>query len=315
MSDALAVFGKKILVTGVTGRIAYPLALSLAKDNDVWGIARFTDQGRRTTLESAGVTTRTVDLGDPDFSEVPDDFDHVLHLAAYLGGGTDFDYALDVDAVGTGLLLSHVRKAKSVLVMSTTGVYRPNDDPHHRYKETDALGDPINPGIPTYGVCKVAEEAVARFCSRLFGLNVVIGRMNASYGDTGGLPGNHLDRIVAGETIKVRSDPAPYSPIHDDDIAGHLVGLLAAASSPPTIVNFGGDIVVTAQEWCAYFGELVGIEPRIEVVPVRGSQPGIALDVTKRISLTGPDRVHWRDGMRRMAEARHSRLVAATNVC
>lgn len=308
------VSGKKILVTGATGRIAYPLTLSLAKDNDVWGIARFTDEKRRTALESAGVNTRTVDLGNPDFSEVPDDFDHVLHLAAYLGSGTDFNYALDVDAVGTGLLLSHVRKAESVLVMSTTGVYRPNDDPHHRYKETDALGDPINPGIPTYGVCKVAEEGVARLCSRQYGLKIVIGRMNASYGDTGGLPGNHLDKIVAGETIKVRSNPAPYSPIHDDDIASHVGGLLAAASSPPTVVNFGGDVVVTAQEWCAYLGELVGIEPKVEVVPVRGSQLGIALDVTKRISLTGPDRVHWRAGMRRMAEARHGQLVAVANV-
>lgn len=303
------VSGKKILVTGTTGRIAYPLALSLAKDNDVWGIARFTDQGRRSALESVGVSTRVVDLGDPDFSEVPDDFDHVLHLAAYLGGGTDFDYALDVDAVGTGLLLSHVRAAESVLVMSTTGVYRPNPDPYHAYSETDPLGDPINPGIPTYGVCKVAEEAVARFCAREFGIKIVIGRMNASYGDTGGLPGTHLDKIVAGETIKLRSDPAPYSPIHDDDIAAHVHTLLEAASSPPTIVNFGGDVVVTAQEWCAYFGELVGIEPKIEVVPVPGSQPGIALDATKRISITGPDQVHWRDGMRRMAQARHGDLV------
>jgi hypothetical protein len=41
---------------------------------------------------------------------------------------------------------------------------------------------------------------------------------------------------------------------------------------------------------------------------VPGSQPGIALDSTKRISITGPDRVHWRDGMRRMAMARHPHL-------
>jgi nucleoside-diphosphate-sugar epimerase len=304
------VIGKKILVTGAAGQIAYPLALALAQHNDVWGIARFSDPARRAVLEDAGVTTRVVDLGDPDFSHVPDDFDHVLHLAAYLGGGTDFDYALDVDAVGTGLLLSHVRSAASVLVMSTTGVYRAHADPYHRYVETDPLGDPVNPAIPTYGVCKVAEEAVARFCARAFDVPVVIARMNASYGDTGGLPAKHLDRIVAGETIRLRSDPAPYSPIHDDDILAHLDGLLAAASTPASVVNFGGDTVVTAQEWCAHLGELVGIEPVIEVVPVPGSQPGIALDVTKRASLTGPDRVHWRDGMRQMAQARHGDLVA-----
>lgn len=301
-----ALVGRKILITGAAGRIAFPLALALAKDNEVWGIARFSDQARRHELEQAGVTTHTVDLADPSFSELPTDFDHVLHLAAYLGGGTDFDYALQVDAIGTGLLLSHFRDVESVLVMSTTGVYRPNADPFHAYTETDPLGDPVNPAIPTYGVCKVAEEAVARFCSQEHGTKVVIARMNASYGDTGGLPGKHLDKILAGETITVRSDPAPYSPIHDDDIARHVAGLLAAAASPATIVNFGGDHVVTVQEWCAYMGELVGAEPRIDVVPVPGSQPGIALDAARRISFTGPDQVHWKDGMRRMVDARQA---------
>lgn len=308
--DAM-VTGRKILVTGVTGQIAFPMTLALAERNEVWGVARFSDPERRAALEAAGVTTLAVDFADPEFAGLPTDFDHVLHLAAYLGPGTDFDHALDIDAVGTGLLLSHVRDADSVLVMSTTGVYRPSDDPHHRYAEGDPLGDPVNPAIPTYGVCKVAEEAVARFCSRAYGLKVVIARMNASYGDTGGLPAKHLDRIVAGEVVQVRSDPAPYSPIHDDDIVAHLDGLLAAAASPAVVVNFGGDTVVTVQEWCEYLGSLVAITPRLEVVPVAGSQPGIALDVTRRVSLTGPDHVHWRDGMRRMAVARHGHLVAS----
>jgi nucleoside-diphosphate-sugar epimerase len=302
--------GRKILVTGAAGRIAFPLTLKLAEDNEMWGIARFSDEERRGELEQAGVRTRTVDLAAPDFSELPTDFDHVLHLAAYLGGGNDFDYALQVDAVGTGLLLSQFRDVESALVMSTTGVYRPHSDPFHQYTETDPLGDPTNPAIPTYGVCKVAEEAVARFCSQEFGTKIVITRMNASYGDTGGLPGKHLDRMLAGETIMVRSDPAPYSPIHDDDIARHLEGLLAAASSPATVVNFGGDHVVTVQEWCGYIGGLLGIEPRIEVVDVPGSQPGIALDPARRMSFTGPDLVTWKDGMRQMVQARLGRSVA-----
>ncbi|MET0712220.1 MAG: NAD(P)-dependent oxidoreductase, partial [Jiangellaceae bacterium] len=54
--------GRKILVTGAAGRIAFPLSLALAADNEVWGVARFSDEGRRRELEDAGVTTRTVDL-------------------------------------------------------------------------------------------------------------------------------------------------------------------------------------------------------------------------------------------------------------
>ena len=32
---------EKILITGPAGQIAFPLAESLARDNEVWGIARF----------------------------------------------------------------------------------------------------------------------------------------------------------------------------------------------------------------------------------------------------------------------------------
>ena len=51
--------GEKILITGPAGRIAFGLARSLAADNDVWGVARFTDPAGRDKVEAIGVTTRT----------------------------------------------------------------------------------------------------------------------------------------------------------------------------------------------------------------------------------------------------------------
>lgn len=295
--------GKRLLVTGASGQIAHALAKRLAEHNDVWGIARFGDARRRRTLEEAGVRTAAIDLAEPDFSQLPSTFDHILHLAAHLGPTPSYEFALDVNAVGTGLLLSHFRDVESALVMSTTGVYKPHCDPWRQYVETDPLGDPVSPSTPGYGVCKVAEEAMARYVARAYGVPVVIGRMNASYGPGGGLPSKHLARIVAGEPVVLRHDPAPYSPIFEDDIARHVGPLLASAGTPPTVVNFGGDEVVTAQEWCAFLGELVDRKPVIEYAPVPGSQPGIALDVTKRRSITGPDHWGWRDGFRLMAEA------------
>ena len=35
--------GEKILITGPAGRIAFGLAKTLCRDNEVWGIARFSD--------------------------------------------------------------------------------------------------------------------------------------------------------------------------------------------------------------------------------------------------------------------------------
>src|SRR4051794_37917825 len=98
---------EKILITGPAGRIAFGLAKTLAADNDVWGIARFSDAAARAEVEALGVTTRTVDLAAADFGDVPSDFTYVLHIAADFG--EDYERGLQVNAEGTGLLLAHCR--------------------------------------------------------------------------------------------------------------------------------------------------------------------------------------------------------------
>lgn len=299
--------GKRLLVTGASGQIAAAVCKRLAAANEVWGAARFGDERRRAELAAAGVRTCAVDLVDGDLTALPDDIDHVLHLAAYLGPNPDTSHSIDVNAVATGRVLSRYRHVESALVMSTCGVYRPQPDRWHAYTETDPLGDPASPASPAYGVSKVAQEAVARFCAGEFGLRVVIGRMNVAYGAGGGMPARHLGLLLAGEPIKVRNDPLPYSPIHEDDITGHLGPLLTAAAVRPLVVNFAGDEVVTAQQWCAYLAELAGIgPPRFQVTPLPGAQPGCVAHAARRQSVTGPSRVGWRDGIRRMFEARAS---------
>jgi nucleoside-diphosphate-sugar epimerase len=296
---------EKILITGPAGQIAAPLCEYLAADNDVWGIARFSVPGSREEIDALGLTTRVVDLGEGDFGDLPDDFTYVLHLAAAIGGTTDYDQSLRVNAEGTGLLLQHCRKAKAALVMSTASVYKPNGDPRHAFVETDPLGEAVLPGAPTYSVTKIAEEAVARYCARALDLPVTIARMNAAYSWRGGLPAYHLDAIVAGTPVVVRNDPCPYSPIHQDDINAQTEPLLAAASVPATIVNWGGDEAVGPHEWCAYFGELTGREANVVVKEMPGTARGSIMDATKRASITGPCTVSWRDGMRQTFEARY----------
>ena len=83
--------GHRILVTGPAGQIAFPLAARLARDNEVWGIARFSLAGSRERVEAAGIHARQLDLADPKWSELPEDFDYILHLAAFIGPGHDYD--------------------------------------------------------------------------------------------------------------------------------------------------------------------------------------------------------------------------------
>jgi nucleoside-diphosphate-sugar epimerase len=303
MSDAI-LEGRKILITGPAGQIAFPMARELARRNEVWGIARFSDAASRREVEAAGIRTLVVDLARPDLSELPRDFTHLLHLAATIAGD-DYDAAIRTNAEGTGLLLSHCRNVEAALVMSTVSVYKPHPDPWHAFHEDDPLGDIMLPFAPAYSVSKIAEEAVARFCAREFGIPITIARMGAAYGPCGGLPIFSLQALLAGNAVTTRWDPCPYSPIHDDDMLAHVTPLLQAASNPATIVNWAGDEAVSLQEIVAYGAELLGLEPRLEVKEVPGASIGSVADPTRRKAITGPCRVSWRDGLRRALQELH----------
>ncbi|HEV2362069.1 MAG TPA: NAD(P)-dependent oxidoreductase [Acidimicrobiales bacterium] len=297
--------GERIVVTGAAGQIGFPLADYLARDNEVVGVARLRDEETRARLVAAGIKPTPVDLASGDLDDIPSDATYVVHLAAYMAPGEDFDLALRVNAEGTGLLLQHCRSAKAALVMSTHSVYRPHDDPMHVFAETDPLGEVHAGHSPTYSMSKIGQEAVARTFARAFGLPVTLARMNVSYGPNGGLAAYHLDSVAAGYPVTARFDPAPYSPIHQDDINEQTEALLAAASVPATIVNWAGDEVVTVQDWCALGAELSGREANVVVKVSAGKPRGQIADVTRRLSLTGPCKVPWREGMTATFRARH----------
>lgn len=294
--------GQKILITGPAGNIGLALAKTLAKDNDVWGAARFSNTERRQALEDAGVKTREIDLYEADFSALPRDFDYLLHIA--VAHDPVYDRAFRINGEGTGFLMEHCRSVKAALIMSTCTTYRPNPDPFHAYREEDGLGDQMT-YVPTYSVSKISEEVVARYCARAYNIPTVIARMNAAYGPNGGLECSHADAIIAGKPVVTRHEDCAYSPIHDDDIAGQLEAMLSIASVPATICNWGGDEVVTVREWATYMGELLGLPVDFRVQPIPGSPGGSVADNTKRLSVTGPCKVHWKDGFRRMLEERY----------
>jgi nucleoside-diphosphate-sugar epimerase len=306
---------EKILVTGLTGQIAFPMAVHLAEHNEVWGAARFTAEGSRQRVSDAGITPITCDLASGDFRELPDDFTYVLHLAAFQGAEPDYDWALTVNAEGTGLLMQHCAAARGFLVASTFSVYDPNPDPDHRYTETDPLGDCHALHSPTYSVAKIGQEAVARTMSRALGLPTTIARINAAYSSHGGLPAYHLDWLMADSPITLRgSAPTPYSVIHQNDMNVQAESLLAAATSPATIVNWCGDEPIAAEDWIAFLSDLTGKTAQIAYADHPGTPPGAAGDAVRRRSITGPCQVKWQAGFTELWEHRYPGGTRAADV-
>jgi len=296
--------GAKILITGPTGQVASPIAQALAADNEVWGIARFTNASAREELEKAGVRCETVNLAAGEFDALPTDFDYVLNLAVAKSGNWDKDLAANAESVG--LLMSHCRSAKAFLQCSSGAVYDPPDDEPRN--ERSALGDNHKPLFPTYSISKIAGEVVARTMARALNVPTTIARLNVPYGDNGGWPFYHMEMTLGGIPIPVPAGgPARYNPIHEDDIIATIPKLLEVASVPAITLNWCGEQTVSIQEWCDYLGSLVGKEPVFEesAQALRGNPT----DSSRLRELVGATTVDWRDGMRRMATKFHPELV------
>jgi nucleoside-diphosphate-sugar epimerase len=297
--------GAKILVTGASGQVAFPIAAWLARQNEVWGGARFLEETSRAPLEAAGITPIAIDLAAGDFDDVPDDFDYLLHFGFTRGGADQFDHAMRVNGEGTGLILQHCRRAKAALVISSAAIYAPNPDPWFAHAEAGELGRAYAPWSPTSPVTKVAMEATARFAARAFDLPVTIARLNTVYGSAANLPSMHIRQLVAGDRIVLPCDPNNHSPIHVHDMCAQVEPLLAAAATRATIVNWAGDEIVSAQRWCAEAGALLGTVPDIAIQGGPGVAPSNIADVTRRLSITGPCSVSFADGLARLVADHH----------
>lgn len=294
--------GEKILLTGPTSQVAWPIAQALARTNEVYGLARLSDADDREKLEQIGVRPLPLDLGRDSLDDVPADCTVVLNFAVIKTG--DFIYDLTANAEGAGRLLSRCRKARAFLHCSSAAVYEPIRGP---IKEDGALGDSHRSMFPTYSLAKIAAENVVRFAAREWNVPATIARFSVPYGNNGGWPWYHLMMMQAGQSIPVHVDqPCVYNPVHEDDYIAQIPRLLEIASVPATTVNWGGD-PVALEDWVAYLGEITGLTPKLK--PTTHAIPGIELDVSRLRELVGPTRVAWRDGVRRLVEARAPQLL------
>jgi nucleoside-diphosphate-sugar epimerase len=298
--------GKRILITGVTGQVAGPVAAELALTNTVFGAARFKDPAARAGLEAAGVTPVAIDLERADLDEVPSDLDHVLHFA--VAKTNDFDRDLAANAEGVAFLIEKAAGVQSFLHCSSTAVYEPHG--HDPRVETDELGDNHRPFgfMPTYSISKIAAETCARYAARRFSVPVTIARLNVPYGDTYGWPLFQLWMMKAGHKIGVHANaPSQYNPIHHVDIVRSLPYLLGAASVPATVINWGGPEIVSIEQWCAEMGRLTGLTPSFETVT--NTIETVVGDVGKLRDLGFTWSMPWHEGIARLVSTTHPELV------
>src|SRR6185312_8444621 len=248
--------GEKILITGATGKIAFPIARALAQRNEVWGVARLKDQRAHAKLATAGVRPVALDMSVDELSELPGDFTYVFHAAVDPGAG-DWGHCVELNAQRSGDLLHHCRAAKGLVFCSTGSVYA--------YQGRRSLTESDPPGASlraNYSFSKVAAEAVCTWIANRYRIPLTIIRICSTFGPEGGAPADRLEMMLARKPIRLHPDkPNNYNPIYEDDYVALGIRAMQVAATPPVVVNWAGSETVSVEDYCTYIGELIGVEP------------------------------------------------------
>ncbi len=287
----------RVLVTGATGRVGFPVARRLAEQHDVFGLARCRGEGDRQRLVDAGITPLVGDVSTLDPGDLPRGLTHVFHAAARFGREADPNWMqiFETNAQASGRLVAACSGAAFVYCSSGSAYA-------YQGRRPLAEGDPPGVHLGMYSLSKIAGEEVVKFAAGQSGNPLTIIRIFSTYGPEGGAPVTRLRQILAGEEVVLHPDrPNNYNPIFEDDYVRLATRALEVAAPDPVVVNFAGSETVSAEDYCAYLGELVHKPARIRYD--EDAPWPLWPDVTLMHAVLGRTEVPWREGMRRIAEA------------
>ena len=297
--------GKRVLVTGASGLVALPVAVELAKNNEVYAVARYSNPEQKRLIEAAGARAVAFDLADEDLSPLPKSVDVVINYAVLPPNYKD---AYNVNAGATGRLARRYRDCQAFIHGSTGSLYQYQGE--RPLREDDPYG--LHSAGENYAASKIAAEFLLKHLSVDYQLPVVMIRIFSFYGPRGGGVTQRVDQVARGEPVSVYPGVRNvHTPLYEDDYVEKTIAAAGIAKVGAEIINVGGSEAVTTQEYCEMAGEMLGKKP---VFIENGKSWPIWADTTKMEKLLGPSKVSVREGVRRVLESAHLRLPNAHHV-
>ena len=297
--------GRRVLITGASGLVAFPIAIEAAKSNEVYAVARFSDAEQKRMLEAAGVKTITFDLANSDLSPLPKSVDVVINYGVLPPTNKD---AYEVNAGATARLASRYRECQAFVHGSTGSLYEYQSE--RPLREDDPYG--LHSSAENYAASKIAAEFLLKHLSVEYNMPTTLVRIFSFYGPRGGGVTQRIDQVAAGQPVSVYPGVRNvHTPLYEDDYVEKTLAAASIAKAPAEIVNVAGTEAITTQEYCEMAGEMLGKAP----IFVENSKAWpIWADTTKMVKLLGANKVSVREGIRRIVEQGHKARVTKNHV-
>ena len=265
--------GKRVLITGASGLVALPVAVELAKNNEVFAVARYTDPAQAKLIEAAGGQAVKFDMANEDLSALPKSVDVVINYAVLPPNFGNLAY--DVNTGSTGRLARRYRDCEAFVHGSTGSLYQYQGE--RPLREDDPYG--LHSAGENYAASKIGAEYLIKHLSEDYGLPATIVRIFSFYGPRGGGVTQRVDQVARGEPVSVYPGVRNvHTPLYEDDYVEMTIAAAGIAKVGAETVNVGGSESCTTQEYCMMAGEIVGKEP---IFVENGSSWPIWADTTK----------------------------------
>ena len=292
--------GKRVLVTGASGLVALPVAVELAKNNEVFAVARYSDPAQAKLIEAAGAQAVKFDMANEDMSALPKSVDVVINYAVLPPNYGNLAY--DVNTGATGRLARRYRDAEAFVQGSTGSLYEYQGE--RPLREDDPYG--LHSAGENYAASKIGAEYLIKHLSVDYQLPVTIIRIFSFYGPRGGGVTQRVDQVAQGVPVSVYPGVRNmHTPLYEDDYVEKTIGCAGIAKVGAEVINVGGSESCTTQEYCIMAGEICGRAP---IFVDNGRSWPIWADTTRMEKLLGPSKVSMREGIRRVLESPDQRL-------
>lgn len=298
--------GKRVLVTGASGLVAFPVVGELAKANEVFAVARYSDAIQKRKVEEIGAKPIAFDLSERDLSPLPESVDVVINYAVLPPGYGNLAY--EVNTAATGRLARRYRNAEAFVQGSTGSMYEYQGE--RPLREDDPYG--LHAGGENYAASKIGAEYLMRHISEDYGLPVTFIRIFSFYGPRGGAVTQRVDQVLRGEPVSIYPGVRNIcTPLYEDDYVEKTIACAGIAKVGGEAINVGGSESVTIEDYCRMAGEIAGIEP---VFVANSRSWPIWADTAKMERVLGPSKVAMREGIKRVIEQADQRLAGSHHV-